>query len=193
VLQEACHQLKRWHETGHRALLMSVNLSARQLGSPFVVDMVANALAETGVDPGSICLEVTETALMEDPDHAVAVLHDLRALGLHLAMDDFGTGYSSLSYLQRLPVDCIKIDRSFVIKLGHEAEATAIVTAVVHLAEALDLKVIAEGVETVDQLDRLSGLGCEFGQGYLWSRPMPAADFMAWLAPDALVDEPLPA
>jgi diguanylate cyclase (GGDEF)-like protein/PAS domain S-box-containing protein len=181
VLREACTQLKAWQEAGHRDLLLSVNLSARQLASPLVAGMVGLVLAETGVDPGSVCLEVTETALMEDPDHAVSVLHDLRALGLHLAMDDFGTGYSSLSYLQRLPVDCIKIDRSFVIKVGDEAEATAIVAAVVHLAEALDLKVIAEGVETSQQRDRLSGLGCEFGQGYLWSRPAPAPDFMAWL------------
>ncbi len=135
---------------------------------------MVGALERGGLEPSSLCLEITETALMADPAAGLKVLQDLRALGVRLAIDDFGTGYSSLSYLKRFPVDVLKIDRSFVDGLGEDPEDTAIVTAIISLSRALGLRVVAEGVETRRQLDELRRLGCDRAQGFMFARPRPA-------------------
>ncbi len=176
VLNEACRQAGEWHrERPDFPLTIRVNLSARQIAQPHLVDQVVAAMAAGGIKPSSLCLEITETALMSDPAAGLRVLQDLRSLGVELAIDDFGTGYSSLSYLKRFPVDVLKIDRSFVDGLGDDPEDTAIVTAIISLARALGLRVVAEGVETRRQLDELRRLGCDRGQGFMFARPRPAA------------------
>ncbi|MFZ4719772.1 MAG: EAL domain-containing protein [Ilumatobacteraceae bacterium] len=176
VLEMSLVQLGQWRDRTQRFsdLSLSVNLSARQLAVPDLVDKVANALAYGGVSAGALWLEITETALMTDERAAVVVLRQLRNLGLHLSVDDFGTGYSSLTYLKRFPVEAIKIDHQFVSGLGINDEDTTIVEAVVQLGHSLGLSVTAEGVETPLQLASLRGLGCDRGQGYLFGRPRPA-------------------
>ena len=154
--------------------MVSVNLSARQLAHPDLVDTVRRALATSGIAPSSLALEVTESMLMDDPELCSDVLHELRSLGVLLAIDDFGTGQSSLGYLKNLPVDCLKIDQTFVDGLGHDPDDSAIVDAVVRLGHALGLAVTAEGIETDEQLRELSALGCDHGQGFYFA---PAA---AW-------------
>ncbi|MGZ4723554.1 MAG: EAL domain-containing protein [Ilumatobacteraceae bacterium] len=176
VLEQACQQLRSWIELGSGPLTMAVNLSPRQLRSPDLVERVADILARTGIRPADLCLEITESALIQDAVGAEAVLVALKALGLRLALDDFGTGYSSLSYLRRLPIDTLKIDQSFVAQLGIDAESTAIITSVVHLAKALGLEIVAEGVETREQLTQLEVLGCQMAQGYYFSRPVTPQD-----------------
>jgi diguanylate cyclase (GGDEF)-like protein/PAS domain S-box-containing protein len=173
VLDEACQQLHRWNELGSGPMTMAVNLSPRQLSSPQLVDRVAEIIARSRVRPEDLTLEITENALMQDVAAAEIVLRALKALGLRLAIDDFGTGYSSLGYLRRFPIDILKIDQSFVAQLGTDAHSTAIVTSVIHLATALDLDVVAEGVETREQLAQLELLGCQLAQGYYWSKPVP--------------------
>jgi diguanylate cyclase (GGDEF)-like protein/PAS domain S-box-containing protein len=177
VLQEACHQLARWQAGGvAQGLAMNVNLSARQFQYAGLVGDVRDALAASGVEPGLLTLELTESMLLQDIDAASETLHALRRLGVHLAIDDFGTGYSSLNYLKRLPVDVIKIDRAFITEVATDAGDKALVDAVVTLSRALSLKTVAEGIETDDQQAMLHLLGCEYGQGYLFGRPAdPAA------------------
>jgi EAL domain-containing protein (putative c-di-GMP-specific phosphodiesterase class I) len=176
VLEEACMQLRSWNEMGSGSLSMAVNVSPRQLQSPDLVEQVAMIIERSGVTPSDLCLEITEGALMHDAAAAERALHDLKALGVRLALDDFGTGYSSLSYLRRFPIDVLKIDQSFIAQLGTDAESTAIVTSVVHLANALGLEIIAEGVETSEQVTQLELLDCRGAQGYFWSRPVSAAE-----------------
>jgi EAL domain-containing protein (putative c-di-GMP-specific phosphodiesterase class I) len=158
-------------------MTMSVNVSGRQLmpGTGLVAQVRA-ALAESGLAPTSLVLEVTESALMEDAAAALRVVQDLKALGVRIAIDDFGTGYSSLLYLKRFPVDLLKVDRSFVSGLGVNADDTAIVRSVIDLAHAFGIECVAEGIETPEQLRALEALGCRFGQGYLWSPGRSAAD-----------------
>lgn len=181
VMEQSCRTLKSLNLAGTSHITMAVNLSARQIEVPDFVATMADVLDRTTVDPADVCLEMTESVLMEDAEASAACLDSLKRLGVHVAIDDFGTGYSSLSYLRRLPVDFVKIDRSFVAHLGTESEATAIVTAVVHLARSLGLSTVAEGVETIEQLVALQLLRCDLGQGYYWSRPMPDSDVAAWL------------
>jgi EAL domain-containing protein (putative c-di-GMP-specific phosphodiesterase class I) len=157
-------------------LHISVNLSGRQLGDPDVVANIAAALSRSGLEPDALWLEITESTLMDDAAGAARTLNAIRELGVHLVIDDFGTGYSSLAYLKRFPVDTLKIDRSFVDGLGRDAESEAIVRAVVGLTESLHLSVIAEGVETLDQLTALHRLGCDTYQGYYFSKPVPGPD-----------------
>ncbi len=176
ALEESCRQAMHWHEAsadGTR-LSISVNLSPRQLAEPSLPNEVARVLGETGLVADSLWLEITESTLMRDAESALSALGALRALGLHLAVDDFGTGYSSMAYLAQLPVESLKIDRSFVSDVGRRADSTAITTAIVSLAHALRLKTVAEGIEQPDQLDRLRAMGCEFGQGYLFGPARPA-------------------
>ena len=174
VLGEACRQAGRWLDDRPGAeLTVRVNLSPRQLAQPELVDGVVEALARSGLPPAALCLEITETALMDDPVHGARVLTELHDLGVRLAVDDFGTGYSSLAQLKRFPVDVLKIDRSFVVGLGVEAEETAIVEAIISMARALGLEVVAEGVERPEQLDELRRLGCHRAQGWLWARAEP--------------------
>ena len=182
AIEEACHRVVEWHRRFPRrpGLVMSVNVSGRQFG-PELVEAVAGALAATGAQPGQLCLEVTESVLMGDADAAVGTLRELAATGVKLSMDDFGTGYSSLAYLKRFPLHELKIDRSFVTGLGEDSNETAIVAATVAMAHALGLSVVAEGVETSDQLERLRVLGCQDVQGYFISRPRSAEAFAEFL------------
>jgi diguanylate cyclase (GGDEF)-like protein len=181
VLEESCRQLKSWNLAGTRDVTMAVNVSARQLQAPEFVSTMSDVLERTGVDPADVVVEVTESVLMEDASTAAASLNRLKQLGVDVAIDDFGTGYSSLSYLRELPVDFLKIDRSFVSHLGTKPEATAIATAVVHLARTLGLKIVAEGVETAEQVLQLQLLGCDLGQGYYWSHPLPPSEMAVWV------------
>ena len=179
VLHEALGQLASWRDRWpERELTMSVNLAARQV-TDSLTGLVADALRQAAVPPGSVWLELTETALMSDPRNAEHVLQRLVDLGVHIAVDDFGTGYSSLSYLQRFPVAGIKVDRSFVAGLGRQPQDDAICDAVVSLGRALGLKTIAEGIESRGQLERLSHMGCHYAQGFLFSRPKPAEEIDA--------------
>jgi diguanylate cyclase (GGDEF)-like protein len=173
ALREACEQLARWNVPGRSGspLTMSVNLSARQCAHPDLVGIVQATLQETGVEPATICLEITETAVMADMEASVGVLDQLRVLGVTLAIDDFGTGWSSLRALQRFPVDEVKIDKSFVDGVARDPQEAAIVAAVISLSHALGLRTVAEGVETVAQVDRLRTLGCDVAQGYFFWRP----------------------
>ena len=173
VLNEACRLAQRWQaERAHdEPLVVRVNVSARQLAHDDLIDLVAAALQRTGMDPAHLCLEVTESVLVEDPESSVRTLGALKALGVKIAVDDFGTGYSSLEYLRTFPVDCVKIDRSFVRGIPHSSEDVAIVNAVIELGHALGLSVTAEGVETSEQLGNLQTTGCDTAQGFLFSRP----------------------
>ncbi len=181
VLQEACRQLRTWQAdrwNGPRGAV-EVNLSARQVDHPEIVETVERILSDTGLSPANLTLEITESALMNDAASALRVLRALKDLGVTLAIDDFGTGYSSLSYLQRFPLDILKIDKSFVDELGDNPGGAEIVAAVIKLAHALGLQVIAEGVETEQELDVLRRLDCDFAQGYLFSKPVPAHELVA--------------
>ncbi|MDX6562621.1 MAG: hypothetical protein QOD65_2435, partial [Gaiellales bacterium] len=183
VLNEACRlALPLFALVPGRPLSVCVNLSARQLADPTLIEMVRDALADTGFPAQRLCLEITESALMSDPRAALPILNDLKALGVRLAVDDFGTGYSSLSYLKRLPVDVLKIDRSFVESIASDPDDEAIAQAVIALARSLRLDVVAEGIETPEQLETLHRLGCVRGQGFLFGRPAPSATLAGALA-----------
>ena len=175
VLHLACTQAAAWVEAvGDRAPIVHVNLSATQLGAANLADLVAAVVERAGLRPELLCLEITETVVMEDAEAAISTLDRLCKLGVGLAIDDFGTGYSSLSYLRRLPVDTLKIDQSFVDGLGPDPEDSSIVAAIISLARTLELGTIAEGVETAEQLVLLAGLGCTGAQGFLIAEPVPA-------------------
>jgi diguanylate cyclase (GGDEF)-like protein/PAS domain S-box-containing protein len=179
VIGEACRQARAWHDAGLGALRVAVNLSARQFGADHLLSDLRDVLASTGLPPACLEIELTESLFMSDVGVAVELLHQMKALGITLAIDDFGTGYSSLSYLSRFPIDVLKIDRSFVAAISRDANDAAIVASIVALAHNLKLAVIAEGVETVDQLDYLQRHGCDQMQGFYYSRPLPAAQFEA--------------
>ncbi len=182
VLNEACRQTAAWNELRPKSredqtrLNIAVNVSALQLAEPGFPKVVADALDASGLLADRLWLEITESALMRDPDDAVLVLQSLRDLGLHLEIDDFGTGYSSLGYLQRFPVETLKIDRTFVDELDHRPENVAIVRAIIGLGESLGLSTIAEGVERMAEAVKLQALGCHLAQGYLYGKPLPAGD-----------------
>jgi len=184
VLETACRQAAIWRDgrSGPDAPFMSVNLSGRQFAQPDLVDEIAGILVESGLEPSALELEITESVVMDQSETGVRTLRRLRDLGVRLVLDDFGTGYSSLSYLKHLPLDTIKIDRSFVAGLGGDADRS-IVEAVLALAHGLRIGVVAEGIETEAQRARLVELGCTLGQGYLFSTPVPAADAGRLLRP----------
>lgn len=175
VLRHAVAQLQSWLAAGMSPLFLAINVSAVQVTRARLDQVMTTLLAETGVDPNLLHLELTETSIVAAGDEAVAVLSRLRAMGLHLALDDFGTGYSSLRYARDLPIDALKIDRSFVQDIAVDDSDEAIVTAILAMAESLGLRVIAEGIETRHQLEFLRQRGCQLGQGYLFSRPVAAA------------------
>jgi diguanylate cyclase (GGDEF)-like protein len=175
ILREACARAARWHGSAGLPLAVSVNLSPKQLTDPQLVAGVRATLEESGLDPGALILEITEDVLMHEVETTMRTMRELKALGVHLAIDDFGTGYSSLSYLERFPVDMLKIAKTFVDGLGNGTERSTLVEAVIRLGEALGLRTVAEGIETAEQLDRLRGLRCEQGQGYLFARPLDEA------------------
>lgn len=196
VMVEACRQTRKWMDEHGYALPVAINLSVRQFADPYLADDIASALEESGLEASMLAIEVTESMIMDDVDRAVGVLRRLKRLGLSISIDDFGTGYSSLNQLRRLPVDELKIDRTFVSDIPESAEDMEIVTAVISMAQSLNLSVVAEGVETLEQLDFLRSQGCEMAQGFLIGKPVeghvlplylrddgPNADAMAELDP----------
>jgi diguanylate cyclase (GGDEF)-like protein len=176
VLREACLQLRKWHQHSFsdRDLVISVNLSGKQLTQPDLIERIEEVLRESQLQPWHLKLEVTESVVMENPEVAAVTLARLRGLGVLLSIDDFGTGYSSLSYLNRFPLNILKIDRSFISTMSHAEENLQIVKTIVTLAGNLGMQVIAEGVETEEQLTQLKLLKCQYAQGYLFSEPIPA-------------------
>jgi diguanylate cyclase (GGDEF)-like protein len=189
VLEEACKKIKEWQtkSPSHRGLCLSVNLSARQVSQPDLVERIQRALNISKLHPHFLKLELTESVVMENAESAAQMLKRLRALGVQLSIDDFGTGYSSLSYLHRFPVNYLKIDRSFVMRMTTDND-NAIVKTISTLAHNLGMEVIAEGVETEEQCRQLKALGCEYGQGYLFSRPVNADGALRLLAADSQRD-----
>jgi diguanylate cyclase (GGDEF)-like protein len=175
VLFEAVRQLRQWIDAGHARARVSVNVSAVQFAQPRLLEVVSDALQASRLPPGSLILEITESSLMTDVEAAAAMLRALKNMGVKVAVDDFGTGYSSLSYLKRLPIDIIKIDKSFVREVGDRTEDTAIVRAIIALAKSLQLSTIAEGVESIGQVELLRVAGCDCLQGYYFGRPASAA------------------
>jgi diguanylate cyclase (GGDEF)-like protein/PAS domain S-box-containing protein len=183
VLREACRQMAQWHRgfAVDPALTVSVNVSFRQLGDASLVDEVRKALRESGLPPGSLKLEMTESSIMSNPEMAIGILRQLKEIGVGLEIDDFGTGYSSLSNLSRLPFDTVKIDQSFVKDLHASGESAEIVKTILDLARSMGMSVVAEGVETADQLGVLTSLGCDYAQGYYFSRPVDSEATQALL------------
>lgn len=185
VLRTSCEHAARWQAVaGNEHVGVAVNVSARQLQHPGFVASVERMLSETGVRPPTLCLEITETVLLDDVEQSRQRLEELRGLGVRIAVDDFGTGYSSLTYLHRLPIDVVKLDQSFVRGVGADSDDTAIVTAVVNLAGTMGLDSVAEGIETELQLAHLRKLGCRHGQGFLLAPPLALEEFVALLADD---------
>jgi EAL domain-containing protein (putative c-di-GMP-specific phosphodiesterase class I) len=175
VLLETCRQVRGWqqrHASDAPPMLACMNLSVTQLRQ---TDFALEVLGETGLDPGSLVLEITEYAVMKDAQAAIGALEKLKGSGIKLAIDDFGTGYSSLSYLSRLPVDSLKIDRSFIEKLGEDSKDAEIVSGTIALAHTLGSGAIAEGVETASQLERLREMGCDMAQGNYFAEPLDAS------------------
>jgi diguanylate cyclase (GGDEF)-like protein/PAS domain S-box-containing protein len=185
VLHEACRDLAAWQRAGApSSFSVAVNVSARQVQSPGLLDDVTSALASSGVDPDALTLEITESALLDDTDATADAIVRLKELGVRIALDDFGTGYSSLSHLRRFPIDVLKIDQSFVAALGHAGEDAALVRSVLNLGETLKLDVVAEGVETIEQLDRLVALQGRLAQGYLLARPVDGDTILRRFLPE---------
>ena len=176
ILMEACRQMSEWQKKypQYRRLSMSVNISSRQFSQRGTIDLLKNVLEKTGLNPALLKLEITETAIMENTETAMEILLALKKMGVQLSVDDFGTGYSSLGYLYRFPMDVLKIDRSFISRVDTDGEKLELVRTIITLAWNLGMDVIAEGVETTKQLAQLKMLKCEYGQGYLFSKPMSA-------------------
>ncbi|MEP7114890.1 MAG: EAL domain-containing protein, partial [Ilumatobacteraceae bacterium] len=182
VLERTCSESRRWRTPRHKDdLRMSVNVSPTQLLASGFVESVGQVLADSGTNPSLVILEITESALFEDIDRAIQTLEELRQIGVALALDDFGTGFSSLNYLRRLPIDLIKIDRTFIADIDTEPDTRVIVGAIVDLAHGLGMTVVAEGVETSEQHQHVAALGCELCQGFLFARPMPSVQIDALL------------
>lgn len=190
VLRDACKQLRKWQQSslGNRDLIMSVNLSGKQLMQPDLIQRIEEVLHESQINPWHLKLEITETVVMENPELAAVTLAKLRGLGVRLSIDDFGTGYSSLSYLNRFPVDTLKIDRSFVTSMNEADENLQIVKTIITLAGNLGMQVVAEGVETERQLEQLKSLKCQYGQGFYFSRPLEAMDVDLFVLNGATAD-----
>lgn len=177
MLRESCGQLARWNKDfPETQLMMSVNLSGKHFTQDDLVAQISDILAETGINPGHLKLELTESAVMENAERVILMLRELKKLGVQLSIDDFGTGYSSLSYLHRFPIDTLKVDRSFVSEMETGSENGEIVRTIVGLAKTLRMNVVAEGIESIHQIHQLQILGCEYGQGFLFSRPVPLAE-----------------
>jgi diguanylate cyclase (GGDEF)-like protein/PAS domain S-box-containing protein len=194
VLEEACRQVQQWQNErcSGRSLLLSVNVSARQFQSHDLVQTVADVLARTGFNPIHLKLELTESLMMRDVERTTQRLHELKGLSIQLVIDDFGTGYSSLAYLRQFPISVLKIDRTFVNRLGTDPQDDAIVRSIVTLSRDLGMQVVAEGIETPEQLATLRALDCDYGQGYLFSRPVPSHQAEALIIPTAGLVWPTP-
>jgi diguanylate cyclase (GGDEF)-like protein len=180
VLFEACRQNREWQQAGLRPLRVAVNLSARQFRTGNLLSEIDDALTQTGLPVDSLELEVTESMVMDDPDSVIELLGAIHQRGIHLALDDFGTGHSSLAYLKRFPIDCVKIDRAFIKDTPENADDVAIARTIIAMAEALGLSTVAEGVETAEQMELMKEMGCGQIQGYFYSRPLPADDFLVY-------------
>jgi diguanylate cyclase (GGDEF)-like protein len=178
ILEETCNQIAKWRASlpNYSELIVSVNISGRHLTHESLIDDVQSSLKSAGLQPTALKLEITESAAMENAERTIQILNRLKELGVMLSIDDFGTGYSSLSHLHRLPFDTLKIDRSFVYSVGEKGENSEILQTIISLAKNLKMRVIAEGIETENQLALLQNLGCDYGQGYLMSKPMPAEE-----------------
>jgi diguanylate cyclase (GGDEF)-like protein/PAS domain S-box-containing protein len=187
VMRAACAQSMAWQDAGLTPMVLSVNFSARQFQQPTFIADVTQILKDTSLDPRWLELELTESSIMKDPEVAIEKLHELKLMGIRVAIDDFGTGYSSLNYLKRFPIDTLKIDRSFVSDVCKDPHDTAIVRAIIDLGHALDLTVIAEGVETKEQLQYLSALECDVVQGFLFSKALSVTAFEELLMEQARV------
>ncbi|MDM9625415.1 EAL domain-containing protein [Rhizobium sp. S152] len=183
VLMEACRQARRWQDLGLAPCSVAVNVSARQFQEAGLVDHVAAALEQSGLDPQWLELEVTESLIMRDVEGAIARMHELKRLGVNLSIDDFGTGYSSLSTLKRFPISRLKIDRSFIADIPGDSGDMALTSAIISLGKILELEVVAEGVETEEQMQFLATAGCEYLQGFLFSKPLPSSEIGALLSP----------
>ncbi len=180
VLREACRQNAEWQQAGLRPLRVAVNLSARQFSSAGLLDEIDAALAESGLPVDTLELEVTESMVMADPNGVIQLLGAIHDRGIHIALDDFGTGHSSLAYLKRFPIDCLKVDRAFIKDTPENTDDVAIAKTIIAMAQALGLSTVAEGVETAQQLELLKSLGCDQIQGYFFSRPLSADDFLTY-------------
>jgi EAL domain-containing protein (putative c-di-GMP-specific phosphodiesterase class I) len=181
VLEQACRQAVAWRAQGFSDLRVSVNLSARQFRNQDIIQVVRQTLRKTKCPAGALELEITESVLMEQPDEMASVLGRLQSMGVRLSIDDFGTGYSSLSYLRNFPIHELKVDRSFIENMADNPNHSAIVDAVIKLAHSLGLTVLAEGVETLEQLHCLRAQGCDHVQGFLFSRPLPVPELQLWM------------
>jgi diguanylate cyclase (GGDEF)-like protein len=192
VLREACRQMQEWlmQFPGIGLAFMSVNMSNKQLAQPDLVEHVARTLRETGLDPAALKLEITENVIIENPEETAAMLSRLKGLGVRLYIDDFGTGYSSLSYLHRLPIDGLKIDRSFIKRMGDHGENQQIVKTILLLARDMNIEVIAEGLETARQLEQVRALQCDYVQGYLFSKPVGSSQARAFLESGMNLERP---
>jgi len=190
VLLEACRQAKSWQDQGLKPLRVAVNLAPSQFHLTNLAEQIRRALAASGLTPNLLEVELTETAVMSDAEESVHILEAISRMGVLVSVDDFGTGYSSMSYLRRFPIDKLKIDRCFVEQMTRRPEDASLVRAIVSLAHSLHLKVIAEGVETAEQLQLLAELGCDQYQGYYFSRALPSAQFVELMSREpALTDE----
>lgn len=184
VLSQACHQVQQWHQEKliDESIFMSVNISAKQFAQLDIVEQIAQIMAEAQINPQNLKLEITESAFINNAQSAKAILQELRQRRIQLSIDDFGTGYSSLSYLHNFPVDTLKVDRSFVSKLDGTSESLGLIPAIKKIAETMKMSVVAEGIETEKQLAQLRELNCEFGQGYLFAKPLPEKEATELLA-----------
>ena len=182
IINEACRQQAAWRDQGVGEIAISINLSALQLRDPELAATLKSAMDQRQINPRLIELELTESLLMEHAGVTIDLLHKLKALGVSLSVDDFGTGYSSLNYLHRFPIDKLKIDQSFVADMLDDPNDLAITRAIIGLGHTLGLKVVAEGVENVEEARVLAAAGCDELQGYLFSRPLPADEFVLWKA-----------
>jgi EAL domain-containing protein (putative c-di-GMP-specific phosphodiesterase class I) len=186
ALRQACEQGKRWHDAGNGDLTLAVNISVRQLADPRIAELVAATLRATGFPARALELEITENLLMEPTEEVLKVLNGFNKLGIRLTVDDFGIGYSSLSYLQRFPIKALKIDRTFVSRIGLALHDDTIVGAIIALAQSLNLRVLAEGVETPAQIEFLRARGCRVAQGYFFSKPVTSERFTELLSPTSI-------
>ena len=177
VIETACAQLAVWHRQGHNDITMAINIASRQFHEPGLVSLITDQLQEHQIEPRHLELEITESTLMQYIPATADTLGALSRLGVHIALDDFGTGYSSLSYLRRFPIDTLKIDRSFVRDIPGDQGDSEIVRAIIALAQSLRLRIVAEGVESVEQQQFLSDLSCDVMQGYLFSKPVVSDEF----------------
>ncbi len=183
VLRAACTQNKQWQDEGYPPVKVSVNMSGRQFAKKNIAEMIGNILEETGLNPEYLGIEITESVIMQDVKSTISKLKQLQDMGITLSIDDFGTGYSSLSYLKLFPIDNLKIDRSFVFNITSDSTDAAIAASVILLAHSMDLKVVAEGVETEEQLEVLHEQGCDYVQGFLFSKPLAAEEFVPFFEP----------